>query len=99
MAWPKDCERMGCTDSTERLGLPVEQWGLHPLCAISAAGRPVRSVFRHLGLPQTGPEVLGADLNCSESRWARGPTLGQRSRVFPESGSPICALMSTRLTQ
>jgi len=70
MAWPKDCERMGCTDSTERLGLPVEQWGLHPLCAISAAGRPVRSVFRHLGLPQTGPEVLGADLNCSESRRA-----------------------------
>src|SRR6516164_6547519 len=46
----------------------VEHGGLPPLCAISAAGRPVRSVFRHLSLPRRGRQVLGADLKCSESR-------------------------------
>jgi hypothetical protein len=28
-----------------------------------------RSVYRTLNLPQRGPQVLGDDLNCSESRW------------------------------
>src|SRR5262245_46689945 len=33
------------------------------------ADRPVRSVFRHLSLPQRCRLVLGVDLNCSESRY------------------------------
>src|SRR5262249_38734371 len=53
--------------------LHVGHGGLPPLRAISAADRLVRSVFRHLSLPQRGRLVLGADLNCSESR--RWPAL------------------------
>jgi len=48
----------------------VEHGGL-PRC--QPADRPVRSVFRHLSLPQRGRLVLGANLNCSESR--RWPAL------------------------
>src|SRR5262245_17378651 len=47
--------------------LAIEHRGLPPLCAISAADWPLRSVFRTLNLPQGGPQVLGADLKCSES--------------------------------
>src|SRR5262249_17905346 len=43
-----------------------QAWGLPPLCAISAADRPVQSVFRHLSLPQGCRLILGADLNRSE---------------------------------
>src|SRR5262249_3269620 len=32
-----------------------------------AADGPVRSVFRSSSLPQVGPQVLGANLKCSES--------------------------------
>jgi hypothetical protein len=35
--------------------------------AISAADWPVRSVYRTPSLPQGGPQVLGANLKCSES--------------------------------
>jgi len=37
---------------------------------ISAADGPVRSVLCTSNLPQSGWQVLGADLNCSESAWA-----------------------------
>ena len=30
---------------------------------------PRRSVYRTLSLPQKGRQVLGTNLNCSESRW------------------------------
>jgi hypothetical protein len=36
-----------------------------------AADWPVRSVFRTSSLPQGGPQVLGANLKCSESRLGR----------------------------
>ena len=49
----------------------VEHGGLPPLRAVSAADWPVRSVFHTSSLPQSGREVLGADLNCSESRRGR----------------------------
>jgi hypothetical protein len=39
-----------------------------PYALSAPADRPVRSVFRHLSLSQRGRLVLGADLNCSESR-------------------------------
>ena len=35
---------------------------------IKPADRARRSVFRHLSLPQRSRLVLGADLNCSESK-------------------------------
>jgi hypothetical protein len=45
------------------------RWGSQP----SADGR-LQSVCRTLSLPEKGRQVLGADLNCSESRaWAAGP--------------------------
>src|SRR5262249_27832507 len=55
------------------------------------ANRPVRSVFRHLSLPQRGGLVLGADLNCSESRRRPAPQVpppdqdstGRFSRLAP----------------
>ncbi len=54
--------------------LHVRHGGLPPLCAISAADWPVRSVFRTSSLPQGGLHVLGADLNRSESRGSTRPT-------------------------
>jgi len=43
----------------ERAPLHVWHGGLPPLCAISAADWPVRSVFRHLSLPQGARKSLG----------------------------------------
>src|SRR5262245_39782258 len=51
----------------------VEHGGL-PLCA-------VRSVFRHLSLPQRCRPVLGADLNCSESRCWPAPQVPPARRI------------------
>src|SRR4029450_10377513 len=68
--------------------LAVEHRGLPPLCAISAADWPVRSVFRTPSLPQGGLQVLGANLKCSESRdWAACPSYG--STPNQDSGSRL----------
>jgi hypothetical protein len=40
-----------------------------------AADWPARSVYRTLNLPQGGPQILGANLNCSESEALRGVSL------------------------
>ena len=44
--------------------------------------RPVRSVCRTFSLPQKRQQVLGPDLNCSESRWgaAEPSTVTPRKR-------------------
>src|SRR5215831_13583420 len=60
---------------------------------IKPADRACRSVFRHLSLPQRSRLVLGADLNCSESRRAA-------ARPDPESEGglpPKADLQSARL--
>ena len=44
-----------------------------------------QSVYRTLNLPQKGRQVLGADLNCSESRW------GAPGAAHPNDSTPRCA--------
>jgi hypothetical protein len=46
----------------------MSSMGTSSPCAISAADRPVRTVFNSCNLGQRGRQVLGANLKCSESR-------------------------------
>src|SRR5262249_43177912 len=55
--WP--CRRRAAEERDERAPPHVEHRGRPPAC---------RSVYRTLNLPHDGRQVLGADLNCSESR-------------------------------
>src|SRR5262249_30968146 len=57
---------------------------------ISAVDGPVRSVLSASNLPQSGWQVLGADLNCSESAWALPgrPRIARRRRLL-HCGSSI----------
>ncbi len=73
-------------------------WGLPPLCAISAADWPVRSVFRTSSLPQGGPQVLGANLNRSESRGSTGLLHLTTIRPPPPRGPRSAAAFSGYLT-
>src|SRR5262249_41084132 len=62
-------QQAAATDQTNKLTpFHVEHGGLPPLCAISPPTDPCARFFRHLSLPQNGGLILGADLNCSESK-------------------------------
>ena len=52
-----------------------------------AADWPVRSVFRTSSLPQGGPQVLGANLKCSESEALGGLPLNMPPTPTEDSGS------------
>src|SRR5262245_41751012 len=75
-----------------------EHGGLPPLCAISAANRPVRSVFRTSNLGQRGRQVLGADLNCSEFKMAAdtAPSLGDSEPLLDPSSEHLMKRMTPR---
>src|SRR5712691_6337211 len=64
--------------------------GLPPSCQRSSLTRdgPVQSVYRTPNLPQSGRQVLGAALNCSQS-----PERPGRRQVGPAATSTASTLM------
>src|SRR5215471_5023661 len=62
--------------------LHVRHGDFLPYALFSAADRPIRSIFRHLSLPQRGRLVLGADMNRSESRrWPAPQSASSQTRI------------------
>src|SRR5262249_32127277 len=59
-----------------------------------------RSVYRRLNLLQRGRQVLGVDLNCSESRWSAAEASSPRApgeRRTAAFQSPLCPLWVIRV--
>src|SRR5262249_45575502 len=80
-------QQTAATDQCDKLTpLAVEHRGLPPLCVTSAVDRPVRSVFRTSSLPQRGPQVLGANLKCSESSRRIWRSRLSKTTTFTEGG-------------
>src|SRR5262249_502402 len=75
----------------------VVVWGTSSPMPIKPADRACRSVFRHLSLPQRSRLVLGADLNCSESRRAAAPPRPESEGGLPPKADPPSAHLERQL--
>src|SRR5262245_47066284 len=82
--------RTAATDYRDEVTPLHVQWRLPPY-ALSPADRPVRTVYLGGSLPQGGRQVLGADLNCSESDSGRPLTCLRpyRSRIAHRDGGRV----------